>query len=324
MTNTPTTVKKRIAQLLDDEHQSIANRWLDRFIIASIVITALSIILESVPSLHPKFTPIFFAIEIYSLCVFGIEYGLRIWSSPENQRLQHLTPTQARLTYIRSPMAIIDLLAIVPFILSLFAVDLRFLRVVRLLRIFKLTRYSSAMDTLFKVIKNESRAFCSIVFVLIIILIVASSCIYLVEHKAQPETFGSIPDAMWWTMVTLATVGYGDAVPVTALGKILGGIIMVVGIGLVALPAGILASAFSAKLHQNQEGYQLAVKQALEDGIISPTEHIHLQSLQQHYNITPEDAEIILKQQFARLGRLSNTSHHCPHCGKIIDPTLKD
>lgn len=308
-------LRKKVANILDDNNpKNLLSKIVNMVIIFTIVITVISIILESEKSLHPEFTPIFYAIEIYSLIVFSTEYLLRIWSAPDSSAYTHLPPKKARIKYLTSLMAIIDLAAILPVILSFFSIDLRFLRVIRLVRILKLTRYNSAMNTLIEVIKNEARAFFSVVVVLILILVISSSGIYLLEHKVQPDDFGSIPESMWWAMVTLTTVGFGDAVPITPLGKLFGGIIMLVGIGIVALPAGILASAFTAHLQKSKKSYRSAVREALKDGIIDPDEYAKLRALQEKYDLTSEDAEEIIQAQFHSLRH----KKRCPHCGKSI------
>ncbi len=312
------SLRRKIATILDDDSRLPLSRWVNLFIIFTIVLTVISIILESVPQLEDDFSPIFYTIEFFSLLVFIIEYICRIWTAPDTRAYAGQRATKARLQYVITPMALIDLLAILPPILSLFAIDLRFLRVIRLLRIFKLTRYNSAMNMLLKVIQKESRAFFSVIFVFIIVLIIASSCIYLLEHKIQPEVFGSIPKSMWWSMVTLATVGYGDAVPITPLGKMFSGLIMLVGIGIVAMPAGILASAFSAQLNQNKHSFRMAVRAALRDGVIDPKEYAELKALQEKYDLSAEDAKEIIQTQFDRLAKNRRKSKICPHCGKSL------
>lgn len=313
------TLRQKIATILDDENRQPLSRLVDFVIIVTIILTVISIILESVPRLEKQFSPIFYTIEFFSLIVFGVEYGCRIWSAPDNKHYIGQRVYKARIKYMITPMAIIDLLAVLPPILSLFAIDFRFLRVIRLLRIFKLTRYNSAMNTLLNVIKKESRAFFSVIFVFIIVLIIASSCIYLLEHEIQPEVFGSIPKSMWWSMVTLATVGYGDAVPITPLGKMFSGLIMLIGIGIVAMPAGILASAFSAQLHKNKNSFRMAVKIALRDGVIGPKEYAELKELQEKYDLSAEDAKEIIQTQFQRLAKHKEKPlQHCPHCKKAL------
>ncbi len=155
-----------------------------------------------------------------------------------------------------------------------------------------------------------------------IILIIAASCIYLLEHKVQPDKFGSIPKSMWWAMVTLATVGYGDTVPITPIGKLFGGVIMLVGIGIVALPAGILASAFSAQLNQSKSEYSKAVQHALRDGVITPEEYAELRALQDKYNLSSEDAETIIQAHFTDLSEREKPTV-CPHCGHQIHSPAK-
>ncbi len=312
------TPRQKVAMIFDEDSNHKLARWVDIFIILTIILTVVSIILESVPELNREFSSLFGMIESFSLVIFSIEYAFRVWSSPDLKAYTGQRVYKARLKYFFTPMAIIDLLAILPPILSLFTIDLRFLRVIRLLRVFKLTRYNSAVNTLLKVIKKESKAFFSVIFVFIIMLIIASSFIYLLEHKTQPETFGSIPKSMWWSMVTLATVGYGDAVPMTALGKMFSGLIMLVGIGIVAMPAGILASAFSAQLHQNKNSFRMAVKIALRDGVIGPKEYAELKQLQEKYDLSAEDAKEIIQTQFRRLSKVSKTPHTCPHCGESL------
>lgn len=305
-------LRQHVADILDDDSTYWLSRLINFVIIATIIITVLAIILESEPSLHPKYTALFTRIENISLFIFCIEYICRVWAAPDIPAYAHHPPMKARLIYMRSFHAIVDLLTILPVILSFFAIDLRFLRIIRLLRILKLTRYSSTMNTLVIVIKNEARAFFSVVFVLVILLVIASSCIYLLEHEEQPQAFGSILQSMWWSIVTLSTVGYGDVSPVTPMGQLFAGVIMVVGIGLVALPAGLLASGFSEQLHKNKADYRSAIKEALRDGIITPEEHQMLKSLQDKYGITPEEAEAMINIQLkGQHGHISQ----CPHCG---------
>ena len=179
-----------------------------------------------------------------------------------------------------SPMALIDLIAIAPFYLGFIVdIDLRFMRVLRVLRIFKLTRYNSSMTLLLGVLKRESSSFLAALFVLFLLMILSASMVYLFEHQAQPEAFANIPKAMWWAVVTLTTVGYGDIYPITIPGRVFGAIITVVGVGMVAMPAGIIASGFSEQLRLRREEYEDVVDEALEDGHLSEEEVSALVSL---------------------------------------------
>lgn len=220
------------------------------------------------------------------------------------------------MNFALTPMALVDLLAILPFYLGMFfSLDLRFLRVLRLLRIFKLTRYSSAMSLLLKVLQDERQAFGAAFSILIIIMIFASSGIYLFESKAQPEAFSNIPEAVWWSVATLTTVGYGDVVPLTIGGKLFGVIIMIIGIGMVALPAGILASAFSEQIRQRRVEYEELAETVLQDGQLTTGEQQEMEEARVRLGLGEEDAEKIFghiaREEIQRKGV-------CPHCRKPL------
>ena len=230
-------------------------------------------------------------------------------------------PVRGRIRYMFTLSALIDLIAILPFYLAFFvSVDLRFLRVIRLLRVFKLTRYSAAMQVLLDVLQDEFNTFMAAFFLLAVLLVLASSGIYLIEHDVQPEAFGSIPLAMWWSLVTLTTVGYGDVTPVTTLGKFFGGCITIIGVGMVALPAGILASGFGEHLQRRRETYKELLDDVLEDGIVTEEEESELEALREELELSREDAE----QLFSIMVRESEgiiTS--CPHCGKSLKEIIR-
>ena len=245
-------IRRRTHQILEGTREGdLVNRVFEIFMIVLIAGNVLAVILETVPSLGTAYGGLFFVFEVFSVAVFSIEYVLRVWAVIEDRRRTRMTPVGGRLRYMVTPMAIIDLLAFLPFYLSaFFAVDLRFLRVLRLLRILKLTRYSPALETFARVLRNERKPLVAALLMLGVVLILVSSLMFVFEQSAQPEAFGSIPAALWWGIVTLTTVGYGDVAPVTVGGKIFGALVTVMGVGIVAVPAGILASGFNQEIRK--------------------------------------------------------------------------
>ncbi len=310
-------MRKRIYQILEiarpDDRLS---RRVDVFIITLIAFNILAIILESVKELNAAYASAFFWFEVFSVCVFTIEYVLRGWSCVEDGSGKYARPVTGRLRFSLTPMALVDLLAIAPFYLGMFfSLDLRFLRVLRLLRVFKLTRYSSAMSLLLKVLRDEAEAFGAAFSILVIIMIFASSGIYLFEHKAQPLAFSNIPEAVWWSVATLTTVGYGDVVPVTAGGQIFGVVIMIIGIGMVALPAGILASAFTEQIRLRRIEYEELAETVLQDGLVTTEEQLEMEAARNRLGLKEEDAEKI----FAQIAREEiHRKGICPHCRKPL------
>lgn len=225
----------------------------DRFLIILITLNIAAVVLETVPSLHDRFARGFLVFEVVSVIIFTVEYVVRIWVAPEHPALKRHGPVMGRVRYALSPGALIDLVAFLPFYLAIFfGADLRVLRVLRLLRFLKLMRYSSALMTLQRVFYDERRALVASLLIMFGLLIIASTAIYHAERHVQPEAFGSIPAAMWWALATLTTVGYGDIVPVTLLGKVIGGVVMLFGLGMFALPLGIIAMGFSQEVNQRQ------------------------------------------------------------------------
>ena len=307
------TVRARLAVMLDvpqpGDHVSL---WIDRFLIGLILFNVVAVVLESVAALQARWGPLFYMIEVFSVTVFTIEYLLRVWSVVDNRwRAEYRHPVWGRLRFMRSPMAVIDLIAVLPFWLSMFIpLDLRFLRLARLLRVLKLTRYSAATNLLFEVLREEARVMGAAVFMLFLLLMLMASATYYAENAAQPADFANIPQAMWWAVVTVTTVGYGDVVPITPLGKLFGAALGVVGVGMVALPAGILASGFSNALSRRQCDLRRDVEAAMADGQIDGAERQRLASRGQSLSLSDTDvADIIAREE-------KHTA--CPHCGKPL------
>ena len=245
-------IKKRLFNILhteeiDDPYENTFNGCLTVLIFLSV----LSVVLETEETLYARFSGLFWGFEIFTIVVFTIEYLLRLWVCTLDPRYQ--SSILGRIKYILTPMALIDLIAILPFFIPTVGMDLRFVRAIRLTRMFrvlKLGHYSQSLRNLTHVIKSKKEELLVTLFAGIIILIISSSLMYYVERETQPDAFSSIPSAMWWGVATLTTVGYGDIYPKTVLGKLLGSFIAVLGIGLFAMPAGIIASGFANELQK--------------------------------------------------------------------------
>jgi voltage-gated potassium channel len=245
-------VRRRLYEILD--HGGIGDRAaavVGRLIVLLIVINLVAVTLESVPVLHAQYGGLFTAVEFLSLVVFTIEYALRAWSAPEHPAYRHSSARAARWDFFRSPLGLIDLVAVLPFWLA-FALpaDLRVLLVLRMVRFLKLARYSPAMRSLLDALYGERRALFGCFVILLGATIFAAGIMYLAERHAQPDKFGTIPDAMWWAIVTLGTIGYGDVVPVTVLGRMVASVTIFIGLIMVALPIGIIATAFAEEIHR--------------------------------------------------------------------------
>jgi len=232
-----------------------ASRSCDVLILTAIVVSVLGIILESVASIRDEAPQLFRWLEIVTVVIFTVEYVLRLWSCVEEAKYK--APLSGRLRFAATPLALIDLAAILPFYLPFIGLDLRFIRVVRLLRLFrvaKLGRYSESLQLLGRVISEKKAELGITLFVLLLLVVLASCLLYHVENPTQPDAFPSIPAAMWWAVATLTTVGYGDVYPVTILGKFFAAIIAILGIGMFALPTGILGAGFVEQIQTRRRG----------------------------------------------------------------------
>ena len=287
----PSYFRKKIWVLLEPAKENdVLSRFVDIFLLILIFLNVLMVILETVEDLFLNYNKFFRIFEYFSVLIFSLEYAGRFWSCVEDNHNGD-SFLKIRIKYLFSFPALVDLIAILPSLLAFIfpSVDLRFIRVLRIFRFLKFSRYSSSINNLLKVIWDQRKSFGAAFFILFIMLILASSGIYLVEKDAQPEKFGSIPQAMWWSIVTLTTVGYGDVYPVTALGKIFGSVIIILGIGTVALPSGILASAFSEHTRRSQNKYKKELENALKDNKIDKSERNQLNKLAEKLNLSDED-----------------------------------
>jgi voltage-gated potassium channel len=227
-----------------------ASLALNRFLIVLIVVTLTATVIESVPEMATTYALTLSIIEWTATLVFSLEYAARIWCAVEHPLLKR-GAVFGRLRFVLSFSGLVDLVAILPFWLSVFvASDFRVLLVLRLVRFFKLTRYSPAMRSLLDALYAERRALAGCFVILLGTALIAASLMHLAERTAQPERFGTIPDALWWAIVTLGTIGYGDVVPITPLGRVLAGFTIFAGLLMMALPVGIFATAFANEVHR--------------------------------------------------------------------------
>lgn len=240
------TVKQRVYEILEVARPGDrTSQLVDGFLMGLILANVGAAILQTVDVFYQRYGLYFDSFEIVSVLVFTLEYAARLWVCQPNPRYRE--PLRGRLRFATTPLALIDLIAIAPFWLTLGATDLRMvriLRLVRVLRLAKLARYSHALQTLGRATLRKRGELTVTLIALGVLWIFSASLMYVAEHRAQPEAFSSIPVAMWWAVATLTTVGYGDVYPVTAVGRAMGSVVAILGIGMFALPAGILGAAF--------------------------------------------------------------------------------
>lgn len=246
--------KHRIHQMLLGQH--LNEPWAGTFNIGMatlILLNVLALMLETMPGLYKEWPLFFHTFEIFSVTLFIAEYLLRIWVANLNPKYQH--PIGGRIRYLFSPLAIVDLLAILPSLLLMTGLDLRFLRMFRLFRVLRLLHiphFNKALYSIWEAANSKKAEFIIAGSIMFILLILCSSLAYFAEHEAQPEAFSSIPASLWWGIMTMTTVGYGDVYPITVAGKIIAAFFAALGIGFFALPSAILASALIDQSKQNK------------------------------------------------------------------------
>ena len=270
------------------------SRWFDIGIMTLILMNVVVVIVGTVEGVEEHFETSLLVFEIVSVVVFSVEYIARVWACTASQRFGRRGAVRGRLRFMVTPLALIDLFAVLPFYLPLLGIDLRFLRALRLLRILrvaKLGRYLPAFLSLKRVIRNKKEELVLSLSVLVLLLVMAASLMYYAERGAQPEVFSSIPATMWWAVATLTTVGYGDVYPITTLGRVLASFVAVLGIGLFALPASILASGFQEELDRLKEHRRRARNRG-------------------DLRLNPE-------------GESQAAPARCPHCGEPLDSSAE-
>jgi voltage-gated potassium channel len=266
-----TALRRRLNPYFDDDApQTLSARVFNLLLALLIVVNVAAIILESVKSLASGYAVMFSVIENAATAVFAIEYVLRAWTAVDRVSGAYSNPIWGRIRYLRSFFALIDLAAVLPALLGFIAAtDLRVLRILRLLRMLKLTRHSTIFSLIWAVIRDELHAIGAIVFVLCLILVLSGSLAYVLEADAQPDVFTSIPVGIWWAVEAITTVGYGDIVPVTVAGRILGSAVSVIGIITFAMFSGLITVGFMEQLRMRREHYRRLVEQRLADGALN-------------------------------------------------------
>ena len=246
--------KEKVFDIISkDDGDNRASRIFDLLIMALIVLSIVSIVLESFDSLISRYRDVFSAFEAFTVAVFTLEYILRIWTAD----LLYPEARRPRLRYMVSFMAIIDLLAILPFYLPFLSSDfhilrmMRLLRLFRLLRVFKMGRYVEALQTVVQVIRSSTSRLVIALMLCSFVMLFSAIIMYTVENPVQPERFPNVIASLWWAICTLTTVGYGDVYPVTTIGRFFASVISLVGIGIIAIPTGIIAAGFTAALNKN-------------------------------------------------------------------------
>ena len=262
-----------------------------------VVLNLVAVALESVPTLQMGYGKWLYNFELFSVVVFSVEYVARVWSAPAKRGIDFTeSPLRSRFRYIFSFYGLIDLVAILPFyIQALFpGLDLRVLRALRLLRILKLNHYNSALDDLFGAILEEKKSFVTTLYIFSVAFVLSSSLIYYAEHKVQPEDFRSIPDAMYWAIITLTTVGYGDVSPITVFGKGIAAITAIFGVVVVALLTGIVANAFNKQMERRKIIFEDQVRDALLDGVLDSDEEASLDALRKQFGMSKSQADALI------------------------------
>ncbi|HLO81833.1 MAG TPA: ion transporter [Chitinophagaceae bacterium] len=251
------TIQKKTHVLLHPElGHSKWDKIINGVIISLIILNVIAVILETVPEIYQPFHTEFHYFDLFSITVFSVEYILRVWSATVEARYKH--PVKGRLKYMFTAGAMIDLLAILPsFLHSFIGLDLRVLRILRLarfLRLFRLTSYMKSTKMVVDVFRLRVNELVLSFILAVFLIIISSSIMYFAEHQAQPKEFKSIPHAIYWSVITLTTTGYGDVVPKTTIGRFMTGILILIGVGIFALPAGIITAGFLEEFRKAKSG----------------------------------------------------------------------
>ena len=314
MAGSITALRARVFEFLEGDFRKSRLAWWGRTLLIGLIsLNVLAVFLEGSLGVSAGYQPGFWVFEVLSVALFSLEYVLRIWTCVEIPKFAERGPLWGRVSYVFSFLALVDLAAILPFYLGVFyQIDLRQLRSLRLIRIFKLGHYFPSLYLYAKVLKQELPSLGGAVLLMAVLVIATSGLMVAFEKEAQPEVFGNSLQAAWWAVVTLTTVGYGDVTPITAMGKMLGVVVMILGVGTIALPAGLVTGRFMDALKSERERVRQLVDDAARgDGVIDAVEHQKLIEEGHDGGLTRREVDRLIGEERARLSAL----HECPHCG---------
>ena len=267
----------------------------DTFIVIWVIVSVMAVILESVQGIHYLLNLEFIVLDAIAVSIFTLEYCLRMYCCVEEPGYQRAV--SGRLKMAKSTSSIIDLLAIAPFFLEVFLhhlIDLRFMRIFRLLRLLKLSRYTGATQSLSKVIAREWPVMAASTFIMLLLVVMTASLGFLFEHEAQPDKFENIPQAIYWAVITLASVGYGDISPITPAGRAMTIVLSLIGIGIFAIPAAILSSAFTDQLKRDRESLVNTIYEMLADGHLDEKEIEYIRTESKRLHLSDEEIRLLI------------------------------
>lgn len=301
------------------------HHWLSIFITfligVVIMLNVIEVILSTVQSYVLAMGETMIVTAYFFAIFFTVEFCLRVWSAAEIPHEAVMTAWQKRLKYLCSGMGLVDMLSSLPLLIWLLVpgddwADLRILKLIAMVRVLKLTRYSSSLSSLTKVYRENQHTLFAAALVMLILMILAAAGIYIFEHKVQPNGFGSIPQSMWWAFVTLTTVGYGDIVPLTTGGKVFGALVMVCGVGIAAMPAGIFASSFVQLVREQEKERRFQARfkaRSVTSGVtgLPKNEHSHFHmslSEQREVSYLMEEFGLTLEQAMGVVGHFRHNT----------------
>jgi voltage-gated potassium channel len=291
------TFRQRVhALVFPSEYGGKLHDYWDLFIVLWVSLSVLSVILETVDSVYYNLAVEFMVLDSIAVTIFCFEFCLRFYSCVENPQFKNWF--SGRISYARQPTSIVDFLAIMPFFLEVLLhhlLDLRFLRTFRLLRLFKLMRYSGATSTLVSVMLRELPVLGAALFTMMLMVVLTASLGYLFEHEAQPDKFENIPTTIYWAVITLASVGYGDISPVTTMGRLMTVVMAIIGLGIFAVPASILSSGYTQELASQRQQLMNRLNNMLSDGILSDEENVEIKFLAKQLNISDQQLDILIE-----------------------------